>query len=147
MLYCIQWITHLQIQSAVRILSCTRAFRKLQRPMFPLQVINGGEMWVEGHSTDTKKQPSSQWKYLSPPFQKKARQVMSSEKHTLDMISGTHRTVIQEFVPQCQLLSNGIVGIGFTNQYNVSAQTALSVQEYLDNNAFNDLPFLHTCQI
>ena len=63
--------------------------------------MTGDESWCYGYDPD-KKQQSSQWKSASSPRTKKARQVKSNLKTTLNCFFDTKGLVQFEYVPQGQ---------------------------------------------
>ena len=67
-------------------------------------MITGDESWVYGYDSETKAQ-SSQWRHLSSPRPKKARQVRSNVKVLLTIFFDSSGVLHHEYAPQGQTVT------------------------------------------
>jgi hypothetical protein len=70
-------------------------------------IMTGNESWVYGYEPETK-QMSSQWKTLSSPWQKKARQVRSNVKTMLIALFDAEGLVPHDLLPQRQTMNQTV---------------------------------------
>jgi len=73
-------------------------------PDFLNTVITGDESWIYGYDPETKVQ-SSQWKHLTSPRPKKARQVRSQVKVMLTVFFDSSGVVHHEYAPHGQTIT------------------------------------------
>ncbi|CAI6344606.1 unnamed protein product [Macrosiphum euphorbiae] len=94
-----------QDQKNHRIEVCQNLKERTQNdPGFIKNVITGDETWVYGYDIETKRQ-SSQWKSVTSPRPKKARQVRSNVKTMLITFFDIKGLIYYEFVPTGQTVN------------------------------------------
>ncbi|KAF0740779.1 protein GVQW3-like [Aphis craccivora] len=94
-----------QDQKNHRIEVCQSLKERTQNdPGFIKNVITGDETWVYGYDIETKRQ-SSQWKSVTSPRPKKARQVRSNVKTMLITFFDIKGLIYYEFVPTGQTVN------------------------------------------